>query len=455
MKKRKVLVLVKPVGGEITPFDGAALEAALSLEGAEVSVLSMAPPASRDALTALTRLGDLRVILLSDPLYAGSDTLATARILCAALDRIPHDLIFCGRQSTDGDTAQVGPCLAALRGVPALTNAMEMPVLTGKTVSVRTRFGREKAPLPALLTFERFAILRAPSIFSRAREIELWDNKTVGADPALCGPEGSPTRVLEAKENEGGRRSCRFITPEELPALLKELSGRGAKEEIWPEAERKLPHIAVIGERPYRRAAAVAERVSVIRETEPEAILREVERLAPSAVLFPADLWGRRTAPALQARLGCGLCADCTDLKTDGRSLFLYRPARSGNVIAKIVSAGLPLATVRCPEASGDLIVAAGRGVAGELDRVQAFSDSLGAELCCSRPLVDDGLLPYERQVGLTGRTVTPSVYLAVGISGAVRHTCAIENAGTVVAWNPDRSARIFDCADYGIAAPF
>lgn len=455
MKKLNVLVLVKPVGGEITPFDGAALEAALSLDGAEVTVLSMAPPAAREVLTSLTRLGPMRVILLSDPLFAGSDTLATARILREAIRKIPYDLIFCGRQSTDGDTAQVGPCLAALCGVPALTNAMEPPVFTGKTVSVRTRFGREKAPLPALLTFERFTVLRAPSIFSRAGEIEVWDNRTVGADPALCGLEGSPTRVLSVKENEGGRRSCRFITPAELPALLDELAGKGAREEHYPEAKKKLPHIAVIGERPQKRAAAVAKRVSVIRETAPEAILREVKRLNPDAVLFPADLWGRRTAPALQAALGCGLCADCTDLKTDGKTLFLYRPARSGNVIAEIRSVGLPLATVRCPEPSGDRIVAAGRGVSAELDRVRAFADSLGAELCCSRPLVDDGLLPYERQVGLTGRTVTPSVYLAVGISGAVRHTCAVENAGAVIAWNPDRSARIFDCADYGVVAPF
>ena len=61
--------------------------------------------------------------------------------------------------------------------------------------------------------------------------------------------------------------------------------------------------------------------------------------------------------------------------------------------------------------------------------------------------------MPYSAQVGLTGKTVAPKIYIAVGISGAVHHTCAIENAGTVIAINPDKSARIFDYADYGIIA--
>ena len=68
---------------------------------------------------------------------------------------------------------------------------------------------------------------------------------------------------------------------------------------------------------------------------------------------------------------------------------------------------------------------------------------------------MDDGGAPYEAQVGLTGRAVAPVIYVAIGISGAVHHTCAIENAGTVVAINPDPDARIFDYADYGIAAPY
>ena len=73
------------------------------------------------------------------------------------------------------------------------------------------------------------------------------------------------------------------------------------------------------------------------------------------------------------------------------------------------------------------------------------------AEICCSRIVADSGKLPYEQQVGLTGKTVNPKVYVAFGISGAVQHTCAIAGAGTVIAVNKDKNARIFDYADYGI----
>ncbi len=74
-----------------------------------------------------------------------------------------------------------------------------------------------------------------------------------------------------------------------------------------------------------------------------------------------------------------------------------------------------------------------------------------GYTLAASRALVDLGLAPYAWQVGLTGRTVAPKVYVAIGISGAVQHTCAIEQAKTVIAVNPDRNARIFDYADFGV----
>lgn len=79
------------------------------------------------------------------------------------------------------------------------------------------------------------------------------------------------------------------------------------------------------------------------------------------------------------------------------------------------------------------------------------FADKLNAKICCSRAAVDDGKFPYDCQVGLTGKAVAPDVYIALGISGAVQHTCGMENSGTVIAVNPDKNARIFEFADYGV----
>ena len=87
--------------------------------------------------------------------------------------------------------------------------------------------------------------------------------------------------------------------------------------------------------------------------------------------------------------------------------------------------------------------------------KVKAFADKYNAELCASRGLVDTGKVPYPMQVGLTGKTVAPKIYVAIGISGAVQHTCGIENADVVIAVNPDKDARVFEYADYGIITEF
>lgn len=113
------------------------------------------------------------------------------------------------------------------------------------------------------------------------------------------------------------------------------------------------------------------------------------------------------------------------------------------------------MATVRTESTSADVIVSGGRGVSNKIEKLYSFADKIGAEVCSSRGLVDMGKMRYERQVGLTGRQVAPKIYIAVGISGAVHHTCAIEDSGTIIAINPDKDARIFDYADYGIVGEF
>ena len=101
------------------------------------------------------------------------------------------------------------------------------------------------------------------------------------------------------------------------------------------------------------------------------------------------------------------------------------------------------------------MVVAAGWGVKDHMDAVKIFAEELQAELAASRKMVDNGLLPYAMQVGLTGKIVAPPVYIAVGISGAVHHLAGMQRAGTVIAINPDKEAPIFQSADYGICESF
>jgi electron transfer flavoprotein alpha subunit len=153
--------------------------------------------------------------------------------------------------------------------------------------------------------------------------------------------------------------------------------------------------------------------------------------------------------------LQTGLCADCTALETDGKDLFMYRPAFSGNVIAKIRCVTRPqMATVRTTlNDVAEVMLAAGKGVRENYDKVKELAEKYNAELAASRGLVDIGFAPYEQQVGLTGKNVSPKVYIAAGISGAVHHIVGMQQAGTVIAINPDKDAPIFEYADYGILA--
>ena len=450
----KAVVCVKIIDGELNAFDACALESALRLTD-DVTVVSMCPRSAENRLKQLTRLG-ARVILLEDKVFAGSDTLATAYILSLAVKRLNPDIILCGRQTTDGDTAQVGPCLATLLGIAPITNVMEITSVTDKSVRCDTRLGSAEQSLPALLTIERICELRFPSLRSRTGEVEILTNAELGADPSKCGLSGSPTKVLKVFENNSGSRRCKFISRDELIPLTEKLRAASRADKKPAECAEKLKEVWAVGNAVEDAAKAIAENVRVLDTTNPHKIAELAKAEKPEVILWNADLRGRRDAPIAAALLKTGLCADCTALETDGKRLFMYRPARSGNVIAKIKCDTLPqMATVRTVSESSDIIVSGGKGVADKLDELKAFAETLGAELGASRGLVDTGAAPYPQQIGLTGRTVSPKIYIAVGISGAVHHTCAIENAETVIAINPDKNARIFDYADYGIIDEF
>lgn len=444
----RILVCVKVIKGEINPFDESALECALQLSD-DVTVISMGPKNCESVLKPLTRLG-AKVLLISDGIFAGSDTLATSYILSTAIKQMEYDLILCGRQSIDGDTAQVGPMLSQKLSIPVITNAMKI-TFKDNTVFADTRAGEENAQLPALLTVERGFVLRFPSIFSKVGEVATIDNTKLNCDISKCGLAGSPTRVLETFENERGKRKCKFITRDELIPLVKELM----KQERYEESRSygtKLKSVWAIGEEVLDKAKEIADEVIFIEKSTPEEIAKKAIKEKPDVILWNADLWGRKNAPIVSAMLDTGLCADCTMLEADEENLIMYRPAQGGNITAKIKCLTKPqMATVRTKSESSDIIVSGGKGVADNIEKLEELAQALNAELGASRGLVDAGKVAYEMQIGLTGKTVSPKVYIAVGISGAIHHTCAIEGADTVIAINPDKDARIFEYADYGI----
>ncbi len=449
----KILVCVKVIKGEINPFDESALECALQLSD-DVTVVSMGAKSTENALMPLTRLG-AKVVLISDTVFAGSDTLATSYVLSTAIKNMDYDLILCGRQSIDGDTAQVGPMLSEMLGTALITNALSVEN-NRNGISAVTRTGEESVGFPAVVTVERGYVLRFPSIFSKVGEVAILDNSNLNCDVSKCGFTGSPTKVLETFENEKGKRKCQFISMNELLPLIEKLKQERADEEENKTEGEKLKTVWAIGKDVVPKAKEIAHEVIEIPQLEPEKIAEMAEKDKPDVILWNADLWGRKNAPIVAARLQTGLCADCTALETDGETLFMIRPAQGGNITAKIKCVTKPqMATVRTKTKSSDIIVSGGKGVCDSFERLEELAKKIDGEIGASRGLVDMNKAPYEAQVGLTGKTVSPKIYIAIGISGAIHHTCAIEGAKYVIAINPDKDARIFEYADFGILEKF
>ena len=214
----KIVVCIRQgLDGEISPFDACAYEAALQIADAEIVLLSMGAPTVSDFLLKLTRLGAGRAILLSDKAFAGADTLATAYALSLAIKKLSPDMVFCGRQTLIGDTAQTPVMLAQMLGYSLITNVMSIDRIDVNGIECTTRCeGISAVGFPALITVERINTLRLPRLRSKLGTIETWSAEVVGADMARCGLTGSPTRVLKTFENQSGKRKCTFISREKL-----------------------------------------------------------------------------------------------------------------------------------------------------------------------------------------------------------------------------------------------
>jgi len=454
----KILVCIRQgLDGEINPFDASAYEEALRIKNAEVTLLSMAPPSAKDFLLSLTRLGAKKAILLSDKIFAGADTLATAYTLSLAVNKIKPDLVFCGRQTLVGDTAQTGPMLSVYANLSIITNVMSIDDITSAVTCTTRDNGVQTVDFPTLLTIERINNLRLPSILSKMGEVEVWSAEDIGAQKEKCGLSGSPTRVLTTFENESGKRKCKFISFNELQEVIK-LSLNKTKEKPAADAtgSKKLSKVVIVGEAPRSFAETISGDITLLPLTTPSDLTEKITSLSPNAVIWGSDTLSKKLSAQVAAMLGVGLCADCTTLETDGEELYMYRPALSGSVIAKIKSITKPaMATVRTTQNAADIVVSAGFGVKDKIDLVKAFAQKLGADMVTTRKMVDNDILPYNIQVGLTGKTVSPPVYIAVGVSGAVHHIAGMQKSGTVIAINPDKNAPIFDYADFGIIDSF
>ena len=286
------------------------------------------------------------------------------------------------------------------------------------------------------------------------------------------------TRGLKLSEKSGSELSAMIFSSSISEDELGELIERGADRVVCIES----PHLAHFMPAPFAAC-----------------MIKVIEEYRPEIIIAGATSTGRTLMPYVAVKTPTGLTADCTELDIEEATgnLLQTRPAIGGNIMAtiKTPSHRPQMATVRprstkpAPKlanrkgeiirlkadkqliagpiqyedfianedslslADADTVVAVGRGIkkADNLSIIYDLADALGAAVAASRAVVDRGWLSYQHQVGLSGQTVSPKLYICIGVSGTIQHLAGMQTAENIVAVNSDRDAQIFKVADFGI----
>jgi len=221
----------------INPFDMHAIEAGLQLRekiGGKVTVLSMGPPQAENALRDALAMGADDAVLLSDRAFAGSDTWATSHVLSKAITKLAADIIICGKQAIDGDTAQVGPEVAEFLNIPHISYIRKIDDISDNSIRVQRLMDEGydvvESSLPVLLTVvKELNQPRLPSLkgkmAAKKAVIRKWGQADIGADENDIGLKGSPTQVknIFSPEVRKDRKILEGTPEEQVDALVEEL----------------------------------------------------------------------------------------------------------------------------------------------------------------------------------------------------------------------------------------
>jgi electron transfer flavoprotein alpha subunit len=546
------------------------------MSGGTCTVLTLGPPAAEDVLREAVAWGADEGIHLCDPAFAGSDTLATARALAAALRRAgPFDLVLAGRNTLDGETGQVGPEVAELLDLPFASGVRRLDLISpGTTLHLELELDDGSAEVeldvPAVLTVaERLCEPCKVDPEGRAAVDPQRLQRMTASDlgPGPWGDEGSPTRVgatrvlahvrqpmvldgplaeqvdaavailrergalgahrddredhaaadgalgsqrsdgtdgmdgMDRSDGTNGSRRMAGAADTKVIAILAEPGRPGIGAELAAESERISGRVGATievlcpdgSDTPLGADQVVRLRGSAVAEDVAAAVASYVTEERPWAFLAPSTAFGREVAGRAAAATGSGLVGDAVALSVLGGRLVAAKPAFSGSLVADITCPqGTQMATVRpgvmMPKTSGlraagapsrirevtkrgrvrvlnerrndeletlaraQTVIGVGTGVhPDEYELLSPLAALLGAELAVTRKVTDKGWAPRARQVGVTGRSIAPRLYVALGLSGKFNHMAGVRSAETILAVNTDRDAPVFAHCDVGV----
>jgi electron transfer flavoprotein alpha subunit len=295
--------------------------------------------------------------------------------------------------------------------------------------------------------------------------------------------------VLVLVDHAGGR--LRKATAELLTAARR--LGEPSAVHIGPGADKAQVTLAKYG---AHKVYVVddADAASYLVAPQAEVLAALVEKVSPAAVLVPSNAAGKEIAARLAVKTGSGMITDAVDVRQGDDGIETTQSVFAGSyTVTARVSHGTPIICLKpnsvaieaAPEA-GDvepvdiavsdaakaaritdsqpkkstgrpelteaaIVVSGGRGTGGDFGPVEEFADSLGAAVGASRAAVDAGWYPHSSQIGQTGKQVSPQLYVAAGISGAIQHRAGMQTSKTIVAVNKDEEAPIFELVDFGV----
>jgi electron transfer flavoprotein alpha subunit len=559
---------------EMNPFCRRAVSKGVELardSGGSCTVITLGPPPADDVLREAIAWGANAGIHICDETFAGSDTLATARALAAALAQGgPFDLVLVGRNSVDGETGQVGPQVAQLSGLAYASSVRELTIDDGRLdLDLELDDGSQhvQLDLPALLSVAERLCQPCKVPPPRREQVPAGLIRRISAQELGDGPwgqAGSPTRV----------GAVRAITTRRIPLVLtgpideqvrEAVQLLAEREALWPRVDEPTPDDE--GQRESRLPASQDRIVAVLLEpgrpdvgaellgaagriadqlhgtvvalagvtggvllpgehTRPDlldpASLPELSALAgsfgadelvvlggastaediadgviswarrarPWAVLAPGTAFGREVAGRASAALDAGLVGDAVGLDLLDGDLVAAKPfagafmadisytspvrmvtvrpgvltparrsARPARYVITEVPARGRVTSVAAHREDNVEILARAHAVVGvgvavppdEYEPVVRLAAALGAELAATRKVADRGWQPRARQLGVTGRSIAPRLYVAVAMSGSFNHMIGVRAAEHILAINSDPAAPVFEHADIGI----